>query len=91
MTTIITRSLHSIAKDIVNDLNNQYTNQGKPNPDWVKYAMPYIVALNELDSIDDDYYADSAYSVVCYALSNLSYWRGDVAKSVKAELKALVK
>jgi hypothetical protein len=25
--------------------------------------------------------------VVLYALSNLSYWRGDVARQVKAELK----
>ena len=90
MTTINVRSLHNIARDIVNDLNDQYTNQGKPNPDWVKYAMPYIVALNELDSIDDDYYADSAHSVVCYTLSNLSYWRGATAKTVKAELKAMI-
>ena len=90
MTTINIRPLHNIAKDIVNDINAQYADQGKPNPDWVMYAMPYIVALNELNSIEDDYYADSGYSVVCYTLSNLSYWRGATAKAVKAELKAMI-
>jgi hypothetical protein len=91
MTTTTTRPLHAIAKDIVNDLNAQYPDQGKPNPSWLIYALPYIVAMAQLDSIDDDYYADSAYSVVCYALSNLSGWRGETARAVKLELKALVK
>jgi hypothetical protein len=34
---------------------------------------------------------DSARSVVLYFLSNASSWRGDVAKRVKAELKAHLK
>jgi hypothetical protein len=92
MTTITTtRPLYEIAKDIIVDINNQYVNKGKLNPSWVIYATPYIVAMSRLESIDEDYFADTAHSVVCYALSNLSYWRGDVAKSVKLELKALIK
>jgi len=91
MTTTTTRPLYEIAADIIMDINNQYVNKGKLNPSWVSYATPYITAMAMLESIDDEYYADTAYSVVCYALSNLSHWRGDVAKSVKLELKALIK
>lgn len=91
MTTTTTRPLHAIAKDIVADLNEQYPYTGQPRPSWLSYAGPYIVAMAQLDSIDDDYYADSAYSVVCYALSNLSQWRGETARAVKLELKALVR
>ena len=52
------------------------------------YAKPYVKAMRSLQSIDDVYVADSGESVVLYALSNLSYWRGDTARMVKAELKA---
>ena len=81
MTTTTTRPLHAIAKDIVADLNEQYPYTGQPRPSWLSYAGPYIVAMAQLDSIDDDYYADS----------NLSQWRGETARAVKLELKALVR
>jgi hypothetical protein len=63
--------------------------------DWgpkVNYAAkPYLQAMLALDSIDDNYGADSGESVVAYFLSNATTWRGDVARRVKAELKALIK
>lgn len=52
-------------------------------------AVPYLDALSQLDSIDSDYYADSARSVVLYFLSNATTWRGEHARRIKAELKAL--
>lgn len=54
---------------------------------WYVYAKPYVQAMYSLESINDNYVADSGESVVRYALSNLTYWRGDVARQVKAELK----
>ena len=54
-------------------------------------AKPYLSAMRGMDSIHDDYGADSGKSVVLYFLSNASTWRGEVAKRVKAELKALCK
>lgn len=60
--------------------------------DWVKVnyaAKPYLDAMLELDSINDKYYEDSAKSVVLYFLSNASSFRGERAKALKAELKAL--
>jgi hypothetical protein len=74
------RSLNTIAREI--------------RSDWAKVnfgALPYLDAMETLDSIDDMYYMDSAKSIVRYFLSNANTWRGEVAKRVKLELKAMVK
>lgn len=79
-----TRPLYQIASDIRQD----YRRQGKP----VHYAAkPYVDAMSCLNSINDMYGADSAESVVLYALSNLSSWRGEKAREIKAELRAMTK
>jgi hypothetical protein len=54
-------------------------------------AKPYLSAMAGLDSIDDQYGYDDARSIVLYFLSNASSWRGETAKRVKAELKAMAK
>ena len=73
------KTLSELASIIDADCN------GKP---WYNYAKPYVKAMRSLQSIDDVYVMDSGESVVLYALSNLSYWRGNTAREVKAELKA---
>jgi len=76
--TIEKRSIRSIALDI--------------RREWAKVnyaAKPYLEAMLELDSINDKYYNDSAKSVVLYFLSNAASFRGERAKALKAELKAL--
>lgn len=62
--------------------------------DWAKVnyaAEPYLAAMEGLGSVADNYYADSAASVVRYFLCNAGSWRGETARRVKAELKAMVK
>ena len=54
-------------------------------------AVPYLHAMFQLDKITDNYYADTAKSVVLYFLSNAATWKGDDARRIKAELKAMVK
>jgi hypothetical protein len=74
----MTRSISDIAREI--------------RKDWapVNYAAaPYLDAMRELSSINDDYYADSGRSIVAYFLSNASSWRGENARRIKAELKSL--
>lgn len=72
------RELNTIAADIEQKWQN------------VNYAArPYLNAMHTLKSIDDKYYADSAESVVLYFLSNAKGWRGDNARTIKAELKAI--
>jgi hypothetical protein len=72
------RSLSIIAREIKADWKNVYFG-----------AVPYLGAMAQLDSINDNYGADSAKSVVLYFLSNAAAWRGDTAKRVKAELKQI--
>lgn len=62
--------------------------------DWKKVnyaAAPYLDAMGELDQITGNYGADSAKEIVIRFLINAGTWRGEVAKRVKAELKALTK
>ena len=76
----MTRSLSTIARDI--------------NADWrpINYAAyPYYAAMCQLGSIDENYYAESARSIVLYFLSNAKTWRGPVARQIKAELKEMLK
>ena len=62
------------------------------NVDWTNinaYALPYLNAMYELESINDSYYHDSAKSVVLYFLSNATTWKGETAREIKKELKKL--
>lgn len=54
-------------------------------------AEPYLEALDTMDDIGDMYGADRGSSIVAYALSNLSSYKGPVAREVKAELKRRLK
>ena len=53
-------------------------------------AAPYLEAMQYLDNINDKYMYDDARSVVRYFLANAAQFRGDAAKALKAELKALL-
>jgi hypothetical protein len=78
------RPLNRIYDDIAKDWSSQ---KGGVN----FAAAPYLDAMRDLNDITDNYYADSASSVVSYFLSNASSWRGPKAKEIKAELKAILK
>ena len=54
-------------------------------------ARPYLDAMHSLNTVTDYFGMDTADSIVRYFLSNASTWRGPVARSVKAELKAMIK
>ena len=59
---------------------------------WTKVnyaARPYLSAMKECGDIDGTYIADTNRSVVAYFLANASSWRGDDARRIKAELRAL--
>jgi hypothetical protein len=54
-------------------------------------ARPYLDAMCSINSINDTYIAESAYSIVMYFLSNAGTMRGDTVREVKAELKRRMK
>lgn len=72
------RPLYEIARDIRND--------------WKKVnyaAVPYLEAMASLSSIEEKYILDSGRSIVLYFLANANSWRGDKAREIKRELKAI--
>ncbi len=80
-TTTTTRPLYLIAAEIHATWGNR-----------ISYAAkPYLNAMLTLDSIEDTYYCDSADMIVRYFLSNATGWKGDDARRLKAELKAMLK
>ena len=74
------RPLYEIAREIRKDWKNVSA-----------YAAPYLQAMFSLDSVNDDYGFDSGRAIVSYFLANAGSWRGETAKRIKAELKAMVK
>ncbi|CAB4169803.1 hypothetical protein UFOVP1082_27 [uncultured Caudovirales phage] len=52
-------------------------------------AKPYLSAMATIHDIGDNYYNDSARSVVRYFLANSGTWRGEDAKRIKSELKSM--
>lgn len=74
------RHLHAIAREIKQKWTKPYFG-----------AVPYINAMLTMHSADEDYGADSGKSIVLYFLANANTWRGEDARRIKAELKALVK
>lgn len=60
--------------------------------DWKKVyfgAVPYLEAMESLQNAQDSYGMDSAKDIVTYFLVNATTWRGETARAVKAELKAM--
>jgi hypothetical protein len=74
----MTRPIHTIASEILQDWKRPYFG-----------AVPYLAAMQSLDTIDDDYGYDDARNVVAYFLANATTWRGAKAREIKAELKAM--
>lgn len=56
-------------------------------------AKPYLQAMATINSSDknDCYLMESAETIVLYFLANATYWRGEDAKRIKAELKSMIK
>ena len=78
-TATATRPLSTIAREI--------------RATWPKVyfgAVPYLQAMAQLDTVNDNYGLDDARSIVNYFLANAGTWRGDDARRIKAELKAMV-
>ena len=72
------RSISTIAREIRADWQKPYFG-----------AVPYLSAMQSLDSIEDNYFEDSGKSVVLYFLANAQTWKGEKARAIKAELKKL--
>lgn len=62
--------------------------------DWSKVyfgALPYLRAMQSIETIDQCYGMDSAKTIIIYFLANAGTYKGETAKRVKKELKQLIK
>jgi hypothetical protein len=75
-----TRPLYEIAREIRNDWKKVYFG-----------AVPYLNAMQTLDSMSDKYDMDSARTIVAYFLANAMTWKGETARRIKAELNKMLK
>ncbi len=80
MNTSTPRPLHVIASEIRKDWAKPYFG-----------AVPYLDAMSTLDKITDNYFMDSAKSIVLYFLCNATSWKGETARRVKKELNLMCK
>ena len=76
----MTRSLNTIANNIRKDWAKPYFG-----------AVPYLDAMETLNTIRDTYYYDDASDIVRYFLANATTWKGETARAIKAELKSMLK
>jgi len=74
-----------------------YMIAGEIRRDWSKIgkgvnyaAKPYLDAMATLVTAADRYGADSGASIIAYGLGNMGSYRGETARRLKAELKALI-
>ena len=74
-----TRKLWEIARDIQATWHRVYFG-----------AKPYLEAMHGLSDIDDSYGFDDARSIARYFLANAGTWRGEDARRIKGELKAML-
>ena len=74
-----TRPLYAIASDISLDWGQK-----------MHYAAkPYVMAMATMTSITESYFYDTGEDIVLRFLANASSWKGETARRVKAELKAM--
>ena len=78
-TTTQQRPIHTIAQEIKKDWGSSINFAAKP----------YLDAMLTLTNKNDIYVCDSAESIILYFLGNARTYRGETAKRLKAELKAL--
>lgn len=71
------RPLHEIAAEITREWPKVYFG-----------AVPYLRAMQSLETVYDHYGDDDGRGIVLYFLSNANTWRGNHARRIKTELKA---
>lgn len=80
-----TRPLYEIAADV------RRTWRRKDGTVSVYFgAVPYLDAMSNLNRMSDSYGYDDADDIVRYFLANANTYRGEDARRIKAELRAML-
>jgi len=84
------RPLNKIAAEILTEWRPLMSNPKTRKAHHV-FAKPYVEAMLDLREISDYYGIEQGEGIVLYFLNNVSTWRGDVARRIKAELNEHLK
>jgi hypothetical protein len=77
------RNLNTIAAEI-----NTLWRRDPPSPMVQRYARPYLEALEEIQTVKDNYGLESGDDIVMRFLVNVGSWRGEDARRIKEELNS---
>lgn len=89
----INTPLYLVIHEMIADMRQICREQKKPTT-WRQkfcYAVPYLEALGNLDSVNENYGWDNGRTLVNYLLANLNTYKGEKAKEFKSLLKEMVK
>jgi len=75
----MSRRLSEIGDEIAENWTNTYFG-----------AEPYLKAVREMQDVDQNYGLDTGRDIVMRFLCNANSWRGEVARRIKAELRAML-
>ncbi len=76
------RPLNKIAAEILTVWKNE-----PPGGNVMRFSLPYVRAMLDLQTCNDQYGLEYGDMIVAYALNNMNYWRGVDARRIKAEMK----
>lgn len=100
------RPIHVITQEIIQDMQREYkedlqkfedgSRKSKPKHWREKYYFftadgSQMGAMLMMNDVNEDFGFDSGKYVVACALGNLQTWKGDKAREIKKELKAMIK
>ncbi len=74
------RSIKTITQEIKSDWKKPYFG-----------AVPYIEAMETLESVTDKYIVEEGSMIIRYFLANAQTWRGETARRIKRELNDMIK
>lgn len=84
------RTIRSIARSIRDNWLACYIDKF-PQPAFLRRALPYLEAMYDLDTPADRSGLEGGDMIVAHFLDLTNTWRGDFARSVKAELNEHLK
>lgn len=85
------RPLNKIAADILTDWGTGPVRDPKQQKNHHRFGLPYLYAMLDLQKITDRYGMDDGEDIVLRFLTNVTTWRGEAARRLKAELNEHLK
>lgn len=83
------KTKHRDLCDIATEIDQLWATE-KVSANTRSWTLPYRNTMRALRKITDSYGHDSAREIVLYFLSNCTNWRGENARRIKDELKAIL-